>query len=341
MNPSSLPPNNSIEALSQGLAAAHKAYGSSKSNSSKEICIVFVVQSPENNAFDQHALSDQLWTTHSIPNFRLPFSSVLDHTTVEDDNPSRPLIYHPPHLPQAYEVTTCYLRAGYSPDEYPDNAAWTARLQLERSAAVKCPTILTHLAGSKKIQQILATPSSPYLERFIARSSIIVDHQAVIADIRSTFAAIYPLDSSEAGKHAIAIATSDTKSTGYVLKPQREGGGNNIYGAKIPAFLSSLGDDEAKWRGHILMELIEPPRLRNSIFRNGEIQSGDVIGELGIFGACLWRSNEDAKGAELLYNEEAGWLLRTKSRGSEEGGVAAGFGSVDSVCLIDVNDDDR
>lgn len=122
-----------------------------------------------------------------------------------------------------------------------------------------------------------------------------------------------------------------------MLKPQREGGGNNIYGIKIPPFISSLGDDSKKYRSHILMELIEPPALRNSIFRNGEVKSGEVIGELGVYGVCLWRHGRGEKEErKILENWEAGHLLRTKGRESEEGGVAAGFGAVDSVCLIDV-----
>lgn len=85
------------------------------------------------------------------------------------------------------------------------------------------------------------------------------------------------------------------------------------------------------------MELIEPPLLRNSIFRNGEVTSGEVIGELGVYGVCLWRHGRGGKGErEILENWEAGHLLRTKGRESEEGGVAAGFGAVDSVCLIDI-----
>lgn len=334
--PCSLPPNTSITSLSQGLGTAHKVYGEFRSVLSRPTCILFIVQSPENNALDQSALSDELWNAHSIPNFRLPFSLVLNHTTIEEANPARPLIYHPPHLPHTYEVTTCYFRAGYSPSEYPDEASWRARLQLERSAAIKCPTILTHLAGSKKIQQILATPSSPHLERFLSKSKVLPDPGAAAVRIKATFAAIYPLDSSDDGKQAISIATSPIKSAGYVLKPQREGGGNNIYGIKIPHFLKNLGDDERKWRSHILMELIEPPRLKNIIFRNGETQDCEVIGELGIFGACIWRSGGRKGVTDILHNEEAGWLLRTKSKGSEEGGVAAGFGAVDSVCLVDV-----
>lgn len=163
----------------------------------------------------------------------------------------------------------------------------------------------------------------------------------MVERIRATFAAIYPLDRSPAGQRAIALATSEETSAGYVLKPQREGGGNNVYGTKIPAFLRSLGD-ELSWRGHILMELIKPPAVRNSIFRNGQVQSGQVIGELGVYGVCLWRNGKDDGGGrrdggkgEVLENWEAGFLLRTKGSESEEGGVAAGFGAVDSVCLVD------
>ncbi|MDI1491631.1 MAG: Glutathione synthetase [Ramalina farinacea] len=270
---------------------------------------------------------------YKIPVFRLPFGSVLDHTSIPPQDKGRPLLYHPPSLSsERFEVSTLYFRAGYSPDEYDSSSAWQARLHLERSAAIKCPSILTHLAGSKKIQQILAMPLSPHLDRFLANTS----YKGNVDRLRATFATIYPLDDSEQGRQALSIARDSGKSLKYVLKPQREGGGNNIYGAKIPDHLSSLGDDERKYRSHILMELIEPPALSNSILRNGEVQSGGVIGELGIYGTCLWRATDEGRiGSRTLLNEEAGYLLRTKGRESEEGGVAAGFGAVDSVCLVD------
>jgi len=330
IKPASLPPNPSIDRIAGGLLTAHNAYGPSKSSPQLPLCVAFVVQHPENNVFDQQAIAWKLQSEHQIPIFRLPFFSVLAYTRVPPDNQSRPLVYIPPHSPSTpYEVTTLYFRAGYAPTEYISPDSWKARLHLERSAAIKCPSILTHLAGSKKVQQVLATPSSPTLDHFL--SSTAFKHS--IERIKATFTAIYPLDHSPAGQKAISIAKDPVKSRGYVLKPQREGGGNNIHGAKIPPFLASLGDDEKKYRGHILMELIEPPALTNTIFRNGEIQNGGVIGELGVYGVCLWRDGEkDA----ILENSEAGFLLRTKGRESEEGGVAAGFGSVDSVCLIDV-----
>lgn len=324
-----LPADPSVEHIAHGLADAHELYGKSKSEPQLPLCVLFVVQEPENNIFDQLAISTQLTSTHGVKVFRLPFDEALEHTNISESK-SRSLHYVPPHSPSTpYEVTTLYFRAGYSPDEYMSEASWEARLHLERSAAIKCPSVLTHLAGSKKIQQILATPSSPYLEHFLSETS----SSGYMDRIRATFAAIYPLDDSSAGQKAIAIAQDPALAEGYVLKPQREGGGNNIYGAKIPPFLASLGA-ERYYRGHILMEMIQPPSLQNSIFRNGEVKSGEVIGELGVYGICLWRNGKAAEHRpEMLKNYEGGFLLRTKGRESEEGGVAAGFGAVDSVCL--------
>ena len=214
-----------------------------------------------------------------------------------------------------------YFRSTYSPADFPGPSAWEARLQLERSAAIKCPSILTHLAGSKKIQQVLATPDSADIRRYLDATSS--------ERVRNTFAAIYPLDSSPVGERAKVMAKSPKESQGFVLKPQREGGGNNIYRGAIPNFLKDLGSED-KWSGHILMEIIEPPAQRNSIFREGVVKSGEVIAELGVFGACLWRNS-----GEVLHNQQAGYLLRTKGRESEEGGVAAGFGAIDSVALVE------
>lgn len=54
------------------------------------------------------------------------------------------------------EVAVIYFRAGYAPRDYFGRAEWDARLKLERSTAIKCPSIAYHLAGTKKVQQVLA-----------------------------------------------------------------------------------------------------------------------------------------------------------------------------------------
>lgn len=220
-----------------------------------------------------------------------------------------------------------YFRAGYGPGDYPDSKAWDARLQIERSNAIKCPSVLTQLAGAKKVQQVLATPKSadepPILHRFMQSSA------ENITALEKTFTNIYPLDSTPSGLSARKIALDPELSKGYVLKPQREGGGNNIYRSAIPPFLQSL--PETHWKSYILMEIITPPPVHNMILRNGVVEKGGVICELGIYGTCLW----DSKSKEVLHNEGGeGYLLRTKGDKSEEGGVAAGFGSMDSCRLV-------
>jgi glutathione synthase len=320
---SSPPPSKSITSLAGGLAAAHKAYGASQK--SRNLCVIFVVQDPERNVFDQRHLEYELFDHHGIRSFRLPFQKILTDTKLDTD---RSLLYIPPQSPsEPWEVTTVYYRAGYSPDDYPREEDWEARIHIERSKAIKCPSILTHLAGCKKVQQVLATPNSPHLARFLGDND-------TSSRVLRTFAPIYPLDKSEAGIQARKLATDPETANRYVLKPQREGGGNNVYRKAIPEFLKKL--PETHWPAYILMEMIEPPALKNAILRNGEIQKGGVIGELGIYGVCLWRHGNEGDKGEIRLNLEAGYLLRTKGNQSEEGGVAAGFGAVDSCLLIDV-----
>lgn len=63
---------------------------------------------------------------------------------------------------------------------------WDMRLMLERSRAVKCPDIATHLSGTKKVQQVLSQPGA--LERFFPGQS------SVVEQVRATFTGLYSLD---------------------------------------------------------------------------------------------------------------------------------------------------
>ncbi|KAK4570004.1 Glutathione synthetase [Recurvomyces mirabilis] len=318
-----LPDATSVPKLADGMAAAHQAYG--PSSSGRPTCVIFLVQDPERNVFDQRHVEYALNKNHGVRTFRLPFGRVLRDTKVDA---GRRLLYAPPHKPdKPFEVSLVYFRAGYSPDEYTTSDHWQGRLQIERSAAIKCPSVLTQLAGTKKVQQVLATPHSPHLAKFLP-------DKGQASEVLKTFAPIYPMDKSEAGLEARNFAQDAEKCKHYVLKPQREGGGNNIYRSNIPGFLKETPKE--KWPAHILMEMIEPPAQQNVIFRNGEVQSGGVICELGVYGTCLWKQGDGDGKREVVENFEAGYLLRTKGSGSEEGGVAAGFGSVDSACLIDI-----
>jgi hypothetical protein len=342
-----LPENDSANGLAAGIRAAFQAYGASELG--LEQCVVFLVQGGERNVFDQRHLEYALQgSTPRLPVFRLPFSQVGSRTRLAETT-KRQLLYSSPSNPKKLlEVCVVYLRAGYGPADYPDATSWEARYQLERSAAIKCPTILTQIAGTKKVQQQLAAPSSsssslppsssssslsppsssstmsspPGLSKFIPQ------HAPDFQSVWRTFTNMYPMDSSEAGLQARRLAVDPEACRRFVLKPQREGGGNNTYRTAIPARLRSL--PEAQWGQFILMELITPPPQRNLILRHGRVEEGGVVSELGVYGTCLWDHDSGA----VLHNEESGYLLRTKGDQSEEGGVAAGFGSMDSCNLV-------
>jgi glutathione synthase len=62
-------------------------------------------------------------------------------------------------------VSLVYFRAGYTPNDYPSDTEWEARLLIEGSSAAKCPSVAYQLAGAKKVQQDLAGPG--VVERFV------------------------------------------------------------------------------------------------------------------------------------------------------------------------------
>jgi len=207
---------------------------------------------------------------------------------------------------------------GYHPDQYPTSLEWDARLMMEISMAIKSPNINYHLAGTKKVQQELARPGN--LEKFLG-------DKAQIKSVRDIFTGLYPLDNDDLGNASFEKALKNPEQ--YVVKPQREGGGNNVYGADIKPFLESIKDSGER-SAYILMDKISPPIISNYMVRPGmEPYWAQCISELGIFGYIIGTKDK------ILDNEQVGHMLRTKLSHVNEGGVAAGLGALDSVFLVD------
>lgn len=183
------------------------------------------------------------------------------------------------------------------------------------------------MAGGKKVQQILTTPG--VLEGYLCDEKWGKDvfTQEDVKEIRDSWMGMWDLDDDDGITKAKLLASS------LVLKPQREGGGNNIYKDDIPAFLDMLPPkDREAW---IAMELIVPPQgTSNYLVRAGGGRESavrtEVVSELGIFGWALFGGPDGA-----VSEKEIGWLVRTKGKDSNEGGVAAGFSVLDSLLLID------
>ena len=74
----------------------------------------------------------------------------------------------------------------------------------------------------------------------------------------------------------------------FVLKPQREGGGNNIYRQDIKNFINKSLNDKNELMGYILMKLVKPCINKNYIIKtNSTIEKMNLISEIGIFGVLI------------------------------------------------------
>jgi len=300
-----LPPNDAMTEIASALGAAVEAHGAADG------VVVMIVQPGERNAFDQQWLQLRLWQLKKVKTIRRTLAEVADRGQLD---PATGQLLVDGHI-----ASVVYFRAGYTPDDYYTEKEWQARERIERSNTVACPSVSLQLAGSKKVQQDIATPG--VVERFAASPQ---DAELM----RTFFAGLWGLDnlkgdSVESVAASTAVADAITNPDSYVLKPQREGGGNNLYGIELKERLEAggeLGD-------LILMQRILPPVNQSIMVRLGKATVAETLSELGIYSTYL------RKGDAVLLNREAGHLVRTKAATSDEGGVASGFAVLDSPLL--------
>ncbi|XP_025204827.1 glutathione synthetase-like isoform X2 [Melanaphis sacchari] len=303
-----LPENKALQGLSSGIIKAWELFNE------KDSAILVIIENQPMNICDQRF--HQFEIARQRPEIKVIVKTLTQMSNEAKLSDSKDL------LVQGKKVAVVYYRAGYSPDHYFGEAEWSARLMIERSTAIKCPNIQYHLAGTKKVQQALATPGT--LERFVK------DPQKV-AEIRKVFTGLYALDLDENGDKAVKMALDAPDR--FVMKPQREGGGNNLYGEDIRIKLMSCmkSKERSAW---ILMDKINPPVQQNYLIRpNQDYEKNstlsEVLSEMGIFGIIL------CDGDEIVINEQVGHMMRTKLTSCNEGGVHAGDGVLDSPFLID------
>ncbi|KAL2649306.1 hypothetical protein R1flu_017434 [Riccia fluitans] len=299
---SSVPKNNVTDGFAKALAMAWEEVGN------RNAVVLMVVQAQEWNMYDQHWMSYRLKELYGVRVIRRTLAQVHAQGKI---SAAGTLVV------DGQDVSVVYYRAGYTPNDYPSEVEWDARLLMERSSAVKCPSISYHLVGAKKIQQELASPG--VLETF-------VDDKEALSKLRSSFAGLWGLEG--AGSESI-IQRAIQEPHGFVLKPQREGGGNNTYGEDVATKLQELvaqgGEGLA---AYILMQRIFPAVHTSYLVRKGVYSAEKTVSELGIYGAYL------RHGDRVILNEQPGHLVRTKVSHSNEGGVATGYAVIDSPYLI-------
>lgn len=297
-----LPDNDTTSGLADGLIAAWNIYNN------KQGRILFVTEEQTCNICDQRAIEFKIRKKNlNIKIIRRTFKYLIDNAQLKSN---KELIVGNDL------VSVVYYRTGYEVEAYPTQNEWSVRLLIERSLAIKCPSIQYHLAGTKKVQQVLNDPK--ILKKFL--------NDDEVKQVQDVFVGLYSLELNEDGDKAVELAISEPEK--YVLKPQREGGGNNIYGKNVKTKLESIKNSQER-SAFILMELIKAPVQKNYLISpdNKRPQLQDCLSELGIYGYIIGDYNE------IKENKQIGHVIRTKPCGENEGGIIAGAGALDSPYL--------
>jgi len=192
---------------------------------------------------------------------------------------------------------------------------WNGRLLLERSLAIKCPNIFYHLIGTKKMQQVLADKQQ--LAKFLTNPE-------ECDRVFKSFTGLWSLDK---GANEEQVQLAITNPNEYVMKPQREGGGNLLAHAQMVSALKTFTSEERS--NYILMKRIVPQHQESFSLRECTIATlTAAITEIGVYTVSL------AQDQEYYVNDAGGWLLRTKEEHVEDGGVASGRAYLDSPVFI-------
>ncbi|HAF90096.1 MAG TPA: glutathione synthase [Deltaproteobacteria bacterium] len=292
-------PNNPLKPVVDSFAKAIKDYGST------DAIMLLVSQPAESNRFDQLGLEQLLWDEYKIQTVRKTLTEIYENGSLSEG-----------HLILAgKKVAITYYRAGYTPEDFSTSCAIKGRQLIEASSTIQVPDLAMQLAGMKKIQQVLTRPA--ILSTFVS--------EEISKRFKKTFVGMHSLDEIIETPEG-EISASEWASINpekYVLKPQREGGGNNYFGKDIPKKITEMKREEQD--AYILMEKIKAKTHQAILVVNGKVEKHTSVSEIGRFGICF------AENGVVQSNEDVGYLVRTKAKNVNEGGVCSGFACLNSL----------
>ncbi len=307
--------NHALARLSQGIACAAIDIKNYFSDGGKPT-FVMVVQENEDNVYDQHLLEHAL-QEKGIRTVRRTFREL--HEGLSSGENDRLL------LKGIGAVDCIYLRAGYQFEDYETTdsigsacceALMQTRIMIEKHYVAVNATVAQQLASSKRVQMLLSSSDAHFLTQF----GLSLEEAHGVKDLLGEMNCV---DEQSISK---VLATS---ANDWVLKNQGEGGGHCVFSDDIIPHLAKLSPDE--YQGWSLMKRLYPkPRNETAyVVRKGEIYNiDDLISEIGLFTVHF--------AGKPMTDEEgyAGYLIRSKSSETTEGGVHSGMGALDSLALV-------
>ncbi|KAL3120110.1 hypothetical protein niasHT_002709 [Heterodera trifolii] len=214
------------------------------------------------------------------------------------------------------------------------------RRTIERSTAIKAPSLVAAFAHSKKMQQVLSEPGM--VERFFPNP----EEAPLIKAIRDTYAKMWRIEENENNEQFSELIKRVKKQpNNFVMKKTEYAlwdAFNNYEVEKIylgEEILETLANfDGEKRSSYILMEKLRSKSVQNHIIwaENEKHKSGgdffeEVTPELGIFGTLLG----NIANGEVLYNAQIGHKLRTKLASANACGIENVKTAYDTAYLVD------
>jgi len=279
----------------------------------KDSIIVFVVPKTERNIFDQYSISDELYNKHKILSRRLTLNEIKQKC-VQDEQGNLTI--------DGKIISMFYFRAGYCESDFPDEEAWQGRELIELSTAIKVPDINTFLATFKVFQYEL---SKPQIMMHYCQTDLIIN------DILRFFGGIYYVRDMDAEKQKELFNKIKAEPNKYILKPMREGGGNNVTGEKLKEIIPEEGNEPSDLlKNSVIVEKIDAMEHEAIVLKEEKINVQNSVSEFSIYGIILTNENN------LYMNKSVSFLVRTKNKDDVEGGIMEGAGAVDLPCLLDI-----
>lgn len=272
--------------------------------------ILFLVPVGEVSVFDQRILETRLVEEYGLRTKRATLEELGERGELREGD-----LYF-----DGCKVSIAYFRSGYAPYHYSGDEAWAARRLIEESTAVSVPSARTQLANTKLIQLVLSQES--VLQKFVSPSEA--------QRLARSCVAFSKLDEPFQGADGVTELGRDAalrQPENWVLKPHREGGGNNFFGEEMVAQLKSMTQAEAA--AYILMEKIRQPVFDSVRLVEGEAIPCRCVTELGFFSTAYF----DPGKLEPRFLNTDGYLLRTKDESTDEGLVLGGFSFLDTIRL--------
>jgi glutathione synthase len=332
----------SAASYARGLQLAHEAYCERHQAPDAKIC--FLCFEDDHLDLDQRLIQKQKCLGGDAA-----FTALWDDALVVDLEPRGGSSVGGVLKINGREVSVAYFHTTYSPQHFKGTRDWAIKQLIEESSAVKVPSVLGQLANSKKIQQVLSK------REVLAKFWPVDDAEGVTLDAVLALAAVQ-VDVTDVGDAFTRKTMEDAVQNPdmYVLKPQREGGGNNFYGADLKSRVLSLLQDQDPGRnddgssgGEIdraftLMERIPTrpfPTTGALLSQDGIVGKwgAPVVSEFGVFSVCFKKGGSEGNSVHSADSTDAGEsnyvggvFARTKTSESDEGGVCEGHGYLDT-----------